>query len=316
MRGAEVSAFPPAGGRNRGGIVAGATEFRVTAPSSAPFAERSAPPRQTPLPHVRGVRPAWNTPRPHRMRPGNSPPRRPACRRITARPHRNSGNTPAPSDPGGTTSPRAGRATRREPAPDRAGRAASRPGSERPHGRDRGGQDGARARAGPAARRQAPLRASCGPGAAEAYVEGVFALPDELRAQLGDRLPEDAEEVVLARRVSAEGRTRAYLGGRSATAADLRDVGGALLSLLRPARAPQADARLGAAGDPGRLLRRRSRRRGARPSPPPTRTSASCAARSTSCRPAPARATASWTSWSGSCRRSRAPTRARRRRRR
>ena len=35
---------------------------------------------------------------------------------------------------------------------------------------------------------------------------------------------------MLARRVSAEGRTRAYLNGRSATAADLRDIGGALLS--------------------------------------------------------------------------------------
>jgi DNA repair protein RecN (Recombination protein N) len=68
------------------------------------------------------------------------------------------------------------------------------------------------------------------PGAAEAYVEGVFALPDDLRAELGDRIAPDADEVVLARRVSAEGRTRAYLGGRSATAADLRDVGGALLS--------------------------------------------------------------------------------------
>ena len=68
------------------------------------------------------------------------------------------------------------------------------------------------------------------PGASEAYVEGVFALPDGAARALGDRLPEDAEEVVLARRVSAEGRTRAYLGGRSATAADLRDVGGALLS--------------------------------------------------------------------------------------
>ena len=68
------------------------------------------------------------------------------------------------------------------------------------------------------------------PGASEAYVEGVFGLPEALRAELGDRLPEDAEEVVLARRVSAEGRTRAYLCGRSATAADLRDVGGALLS--------------------------------------------------------------------------------------
>jgi DNA repair protein RecN (Recombination protein N) len=68
------------------------------------------------------------------------------------------------------------------------------------------------------------------PGAAEAYVEGGFELPAALRAELGDRIPEDAEELVLARRVSAEGRTRAYLNGRSATAADLRDVGGALLS--------------------------------------------------------------------------------------
>lgn len=68
------------------------------------------------------------------------------------------------------------------------------------------------------------------PGAAEAYVEGVFALPDEVRELLGDKLAADAEELVLARRVSAEGRTRAYVGGRSATAADLRDAGAALLS--------------------------------------------------------------------------------------
>ena len=68
------------------------------------------------------------------------------------------------------------------------------------------------------------------PGAAEAYVEGVFALSDALREELGDRLPGDADELVLARRVSAEGRTRAYLGGRSATAADLRDAGAAVLS--------------------------------------------------------------------------------------
>src|SRR4051794_20450918 len=67
-------------------------------------------------------------------------------------------------------------------------------------------------------------------GAAEAYVEGVFALPDALREALADRLPPDAEELVLARRVSAEGRTRAYVGGRSATAADLRDTGSRLLS--------------------------------------------------------------------------------------
>jgi DNA repair protein RecN (Recombination protein N) len=68
------------------------------------------------------------------------------------------------------------------------------------------------------------------PGAAEAYVEGVFALPEALRNLLGDRLAADAEDLVLARRVSAEGRTRAYLGGRSATAADLRDAGAPLLS--------------------------------------------------------------------------------------
>jgi DNA repair protein RecN (Recombination protein N) len=68
------------------------------------------------------------------------------------------------------------------------------------------------------------------PGASEAYVEGVFTLPEELREALAEKLPEDAEEVVLARRVSAEGRTRAYVGGRSATAADLQEIGGALLS--------------------------------------------------------------------------------------
>ncbi len=68
------------------------------------------------------------------------------------------------------------------------------------------------------------------PGAAEAYVEGVFALPDELRGELGERLPSDAEEVVLARRVSAEGRTRAYVNGRSASAADLRELAAPLIA--------------------------------------------------------------------------------------
>jgi DNA repair protein RecN (Recombination protein N) len=68
------------------------------------------------------------------------------------------------------------------------------------------------------------------PGAGEAYVEGVFALPAALRESLAERLPEGEDELVLARRVSAEGRTRAYVGGRSATAADLAEIGGALLS--------------------------------------------------------------------------------------
>ncbi len=68
------------------------------------------------------------------------------------------------------------------------------------------------------------------PGAAEAYVEGVFELPDALRGELGERLPADAEEVVLARRVSAEGRTRAYVNGRSASASDLRELAEPLIA--------------------------------------------------------------------------------------
>jgi len=68
------------------------------------------------------------------------------------------------------------------------------------------------------------------PGAAEAWVEGVFALSAELRVACGDRLALDAEEVVLARRVGADGRTRAYLGGRAASVGDLRQVGERLLA--------------------------------------------------------------------------------------
>ena len=68
------------------------------------------------------------------------------------------------------------------------------------------------------------------PGAEEAYVEGIFALDPAVRALLGDRLPADADELVLARRVWADGRTRAYLGGRAATVGDLREIGGELLA--------------------------------------------------------------------------------------
>ena len=76
------------------------------------------------------------------------------------------------------------------------------------------------------------------PGAAEAYVEGAFEPPAALLgdpdlADLWERVgPPDQGEVVLARRVSAEGRTRAYVQGRSATAADLRDLGGRLLAFF------------------------------------------------------------------------------------
>ena len=68
------------------------------------------------------------------------------------------------------------------------------------------------------------------PGAAEAYVEGVFELPAQLRDELGERLPEGAEEVVLARRIGADGRTRALVNGRSATLTDLRELAEPLIT--------------------------------------------------------------------------------------
>jgi DNA repair protein RecN (Recombination protein N) len=73
------------------------------------------------------------------------------------------------------------------------------------------------------------------PGAGEAYVEGVFALPDGLLAEpeladLRERLPADGEEIVLGRRIAASGRTSAFVQGRSASAGDLRVLGSRLLA--------------------------------------------------------------------------------------
>jgi DNA repair protein RecN (Recombination protein N) len=73
------------------------------------------------------------------------------------------------------------------------------------------------------------------PGAEEAWVEGVFDLPPGLlaepeMAEVAERLPEGAEEIVLGRRVSASGRTAAFLAGRAASAADLKLIGGRLLA--------------------------------------------------------------------------------------
>ncbi|MEA2182380.1 MAG: repair protein RecN [Solirubrobacteraceae bacterium] len=68
------------------------------------------------------------------------------------------------------------------------------------------------------------------PGAAEAYVEGVFDLPVQLRSELGERLPAGADEVVLARRIGADGRTRALVNGRSATVTDLRELAAPLIT--------------------------------------------------------------------------------------
>jgi DNA repair protein RecN (Recombination protein N) len=73
------------------------------------------------------------------------------------------------------------------------------------------------------------------PGADEAWVEGAFDLPaglleDPELAEIAERLPEGAEEIVLGRRVSASGRTAAFLAGRAATAGELKLLGGRLLA--------------------------------------------------------------------------------------
>jgi DNA repair protein RecN (Recombination protein N) len=76
------------------------------------------------------------------------------------------------------------------------------------------------------------------PGAGEAYVEGVFELPEWMRAELAERFLDDTQadaeqdrEIVLARRIAADGkRTRAYVNGRSATVTELRDIGARLVS--------------------------------------------------------------------------------------
>jgi DNA repair protein RecN (Recombination protein N) len=74
------------------------------------------------------------------------------------------------------------------------------------------------------------------PGAEEAYVEGAFSIPDGLRGELARRLPENVrgegefEQLTLARRVSVDGRTRAYINGRSAAVGDLRELGARLIS--------------------------------------------------------------------------------------
>ncbi len=75
-----------------------------------------------------------------------------------------------------------------------------------------------------------------GPGAAEAYVEAEFDVPaglldeDELEA-LADLKPEGEEGLVLARRVFADGRTRAYAWGRSAAREDLAAAAERLIAM-------------------------------------------------------------------------------------
>ncbi|HEU5065717.1 MAG TPA: AAA family ATPase [Gaiellaceae bacterium] len=75
-----------------------------------------------------------------------------------------------------------------------------------------------------------------GPGADEAYVEAEFDLPPGLFEEegletLAELRPEDEEGLVAARRVFADGRTRAYAWGRSAAREDLAAAGERLLAM-------------------------------------------------------------------------------------
>jgi DNA repair protein RecN (Recombination protein N) len=75
-----------------------------------------------------------------------------------------------------------------------------------------------------------------GPGAEEAYVEAEFdltpgLLDEEGLEALADLRPADEEGLVLARRVFADGRTRAYAWGRSAAREDLATAGERLLAM-------------------------------------------------------------------------------------
>ena len=75
-----------------------------------------------------------------------------------------------------------------------------------------------------------------GPEASEAYVEAELHPPpgffdDEALTNLAELRPEDEEGLVLARRVFADGRTRAYAWGRSAAREDLAAAGERLIAM-------------------------------------------------------------------------------------
>jgi DNA repair protein RecN (Recombination protein N) len=75
-----------------------------------------------------------------------------------------------------------------------------------------------------------------GPEANEAYVEAELEPPtgffdDETLTNLAELRPEDEDGLVLARRVFADGRTRAYAWGRSAAREDLAAAGERLIAM-------------------------------------------------------------------------------------
>jgi len=75
-----------------------------------------------------------------------------------------------------------------------------------------------------------------GPGADEAYVEAELDLPDGILEEegleaLAELRPEGEDGLVIARRVFADGRTRAYAWGRAAAREDLAAVGERLIAM-------------------------------------------------------------------------------------
>ena len=146
------------------------------------------------------------------------------------------------------------------------------------------------------------------PGAGEAYVEGIFDLPDALREQLGERISADAQELMLARRVGADGRTRAYLDGRAAAVAELRDLGGALLAFYGQHEHRKLTLSAAQLRDPRRPLRRRASARVCARARTPSRGCASSRGASEPCASSPPSASASSTcSSSSSARSTRSP---------
>jgi len=78
--------------------------------------------------------------------------------------------------------------------------------------------------------------AAVGPAGTEAYVEAELDVPDgffedEELAALAELRPEDEAGIVLARRVFADGRTRAYAWGRAVAREDLAAAGERLIAM-------------------------------------------------------------------------------------
>jgi DNA repair protein RecN (Recombination protein N) len=111
-----------------------------------------------------------------------------------------------------------------------------------------------------------------GGGGGEAYVEAELDLPEgfleeEGLESLGELRPEDEDGLVLARRIFADGRTRAYAWGRSAAREDLAAAGELLVAMsgqFEQRRLARASYRLdvldGFVGDEQRRRRRDAQR--------------------------------------------------------